>query len=79
MRAPFHWDATANAGFSKAAKTWLPVGEGYENNNVQAQLAADNSHLKIFLAVNKLRREEPAFSGESVDPVVVDNVLLYER
>ncbi|XP_073813072.1 maltase A1-like [Musca autumnalis] len=79
VRAPFRWDSSANAGFSSAAKTWLLVGDGYENNNVEAQLAADNSHLKIFLRVNKLRREEPAFSGHSVDPVVVDNVLVYER
>lgn len=57
VRTPFPWDDTKNAGFSTANKTWLPVGEAYKMNNVKAQEAAENSHLKIFRKLTKLRRE----------------------
>lgn len=78
-RTPFRWDSSANAGFSTAQKTWLPVGPGYEQENVESQLSAPNSHLKIFKRVTQLRKQEPAFSGRKTEPVVKGEVLIYER
>lgn len=78
-RTPFRWDATKNAGFSSANKTWLPVGSGYEQENVHKQLNDDNSHLKIFKRLTRLRKDEAAFSGKKTEPVVRGQVLVYER
>uniref|UniRef100_A0A034WTB8 alpha-glucosidase n=1 Tax=Bactrocera dorsalis TaxID=27457 RepID=A0A034WTB8_BACDO len=78
-RTPFLWDNTKNAGFSTANRTWLPVGQSYESNNVQAQEAAENSHLKIFKKLTGLRKSEPAFSDGDYESVVGDNWLSYRR
>ncbi|XP_053963318.1 maltase A1-like [Anastrepha ludens] len=78
-RTPFLWDNSKNAGFSTADHTWLPVGQPYENNNIDAQLAAENSHLKIFKQLTALRKSEPAFNSGDYESVVVNNVLLYKR
>ena len=56
-RTPFPWNSSKNAGFSTADKTWLPVGTNYLTNNVQAQLEATNSHLKIFKKLLSLRKQ----------------------
>ncbi|KOB39882.1 Alpha amylase, partial [Operophtera brumata] len=45
-RTPYHWDASANAGFSTNASTWLPVADNYLTVNLAAQMAATNSHYK---------------------------------
>lgn len=78
-RTPFRWDNSKNAGFSTADKTWLPVGDDYEQENVALQLQEDNSHLKIFKRVTQLRKEEPAFGGRYIEPKVQGEVLIYER
>lgn len=78
-RTPFRWDNSKNAGFSSADKTWLPVGAGYEQENVALQLQEDNSHLKIFQRLTQLRKEEAAFSGRYIEPKVQGEVLIYER
>lgn len=73
VRTPFPWDDSKNAGFSTANKTWLPVGDKYRTNNVKAQEAAANSHLKIFRKLTKLRRESVWRKGEYVGAVSNDN------
>ncbi|XP_017471231.1 PREDICTED: maltase A1-like [Rhagoletis zephyria] len=78
-RTPFLWDNTKNAGFSTADRTWLPIGQSYADNNVAAQLAAENSHLKIFKQLTQLRQSEAAFIDGSYVSVVVKNVLVYIR
>lgn len=78
-RTPFLWDNSKNAGFSSADRTWLPVGQAYESNNVQAQEAAENSHLKIFKKLTKLRKSESAFTDGDYESVVGDNWLTYRR
>lgn len=55
-RTPFPWDASRNAGFSTAVKTWLPAGNEYQNYNVEKQLNDATSHLKIFKKLTKLRK-----------------------
>lgn len=46
-RSPFHWDATAFAGFTSGTTTWLPVASNFETVNVAVEEAADRSHLKV--------------------------------
>ena len=79
-RTPFPWDDTTNAGFSTAAKTWLPVGENYKKVNVKAQNEAVNSHLKIFKRLTTIRKQ-PVFRQGSHLGVLSndDNVYVYRR
>lgn len=79
-RTPFPWDSTKNAGFSTADKTWLPVSTDYETMNVEAQLATENSHLKIFKRLTSLRKQNVLRRGEYEGKLVNDeNVLIYRR
>ncbi|XP_049886110.1 maltase 2-like [Pectinophora gossypiella] len=57
-RTPFQWNAEKNAGFSTANKTWLPVADGYETLNVEAENAADRSHLKLYKALADIRQNK---------------------
>ncbi|XP_053660688.1 maltase A1-like [Anopheles marshallii] len=47
-RTPFQWDSTKNAGFSTADHTWLPVSPNYTEVNVEKQLTAERSHLRVY-------------------------------
>lgn len=49
-RTPMQWDASNNAGFSKA-EPWLPVNPNYQTINVAAALADDQS---IFYTYQRL-------------------------
>lgn len=62
-RTPFPWDDSTNAGFSNATKTWLPVNTDYTTMNVKTQKAATNSHLKIFMKLTKLRKQNVLRQG----------------
>lgn len=62
-RTPMQWDATPNAGFSTANKTWLPVNENYTVVNVQAQSGVDGSHLEIYKSISTLRKSEAFMFG----------------
>lgn len=79
-RTPFPWDDTANAGFSTAAKTWLPVNTDYMTMNVKVQSEATNSHLKIFKKLTKLRKDNVLRQG-TYDSLLVndDKVMVYKR
>ena len=60
-RTPMQWDASANAGFSKAgSKTWLPLNDNYRQVNVAAQLADPQSLLHGYKALLRVRRSERA-------------------
>lgn len=79
-RTPFPWDASKNGGFTTGDKTWLKVNDDYATVNVEAQLAARNSHLKIFKKLTKLRKENVLRQGEFESKLINNNnVLIYRR
>ncbi|XP_062137461.1 maltase A1 [Drosophila sulfurigaster albostrigata] len=55
-RTPFQWTSDTNAGFSTAAKTWLPLASDYETVNVAVESAASKSHLTIYKSLIELRK-----------------------
>lgn len=79
VRTPMPWNAETNAGFSTAAKTWLPLSPDYKTKNVVQQKADAKSHLKIFQKLTKLRREEAALKSRDINMTVVNNALVYTR
>ena len=81
-RTPMQWDATnAQAGFSKNAKTWLPVPPNYQRLNVQKELADPQSLLNWYKKLIAMRRSIPALHDGAV--VMLDtanaSVLSYAR
>ncbi|HEX2990485.1 MAG TPA: alpha-amylase family glycosyl hydrolase, partial [Anaerolineales bacterium] len=60
VRTPMQWDATRNAGFSTAEKTWLPVHENYTHINVELQSRDEDSLLHTIRALLAIRRREKA-------------------
>ncbi len=62
-RTPMQWDASANAGFSSAEKTYFPVisgGEfGYETVNVAAQEVDPESYLNRMRFLLSTRQSQP--------------------
>lgn len=55
-RTPFQWTNGTNAGFTTGASTWLPLASDYETINVATESEAEQSHLKIYKSLVKLRR-----------------------
>ena len=80
-RTPMQWDTSKNAGFSKAAKTWLPVPPSYTKYNVATERYEPDSILNFYKHVIALRRELSALHDGSYVAVNRDdpNVLAYLR
>lgn len=79
-RTPFPWDTSKNAGFSTGDKTWLPINADYSTVSVQAQLAAENSHLKIFMKLVQFRKEEFMRAGDYTGVLLnSEKVYTYRR
>lgn len=79
-RTPFPWDDSISAGFSTSTITWLPVGNNYKTVNVQAQLDATNSHLKIFKRLTTIRKQPVFREGSYLGALASnDNVFVYKR
>ena len=80
-RTPMQWDRSANAGFTSAAKAWLPVPSSARSHNVAAESNDPNSILQFYRRLLQLRHQNPALlDGDYValnqnDP----NVLAYLR
>ena len=81
-RTPMQWDASnAQAGFSTNPRTWLPVPPGYQQLNVQSELADPDSLLNWHRHLIAMRSSYAALrSGRMVmlDPDNAD-VLSYAR
>ena len=80
-RTPMQWDSSQNAGFSKAAKPWLPVPPSYTEYNVDAEKGNPESIFNFYQHVIALRNDVPALrNGEYVAVNRDDqNVLAYLR
>lgn len=56
VRTPMQWDATANAGFSSARETWLPVHPNHKRVNVADEESDSQSLLNTFRSLIHLRK-----------------------
>jgi alpha-glucosidase len=75
------WDKSQNAGFSTAAKTWLPVPPSATQYNVENERNDPESIFNFYKRVIEMRRELPALRDGSYVAVNRDdpNVLAYLR
>jgi alpha-glucosidase len=80
-RTPMQWDKAPNAGFSSAAKTWLPVPPSAAQYNVAAEHYDSNSIFNFYKHLIALRREVSALRDGSYVSVNREdsNVLAYLR
>lgn len=78
VRTPFQWNKEHMAGFSSAAKTWLPVHPNYLTLNLEAQKAAERSHFKLYQQLAGIRLED-TFQYGDFESKALGNVLAYTR
>ncbi|MGD0619060.1 MAG: alpha-glucosidase, partial [Bryobacteraceae bacterium] len=80
-RTPMQWNDLADAGFSTAASTWLPVAPDYKERNVVAERHDPNSLLNFYKALIRLRKENSALRDGDFELVNATdhNVLSYMR
>ncbi|XP_049298805.1 probable maltase [Anopheles funestus] len=79
VRTPFQWDDSVSAGFSTNRTTWLPVAANYKTLNYKAQKAAPRSHVKIFQALVRLRKQRTLREGTMEMQLVGDNIIVIKR
>ncbi len=68
-RTPMQWSAAANAGFSTAATTWLPVAPSYAQRNVTTETAVQDSLLNYYKALIKLRQQNASLHNGTFEAV----------
>ncbi len=81
-RAPMLWDDSPNAGFTTPDATpWLPIEDGYEILNVEAQRDDPTSMLTLTRRLLALRRASRALMLGDYEPItdIPDDCLVYER
>uniref|UniRef100_A0A182SWK9 alpha-glucosidase n=1 Tax=Anopheles maculatus TaxID=74869 RepID=A0A182SWK9_9DIPT len=79
VRTPFQWDDSVSAGFSTNRTTWLPVAPNYKSLNYKIQQAAPRSHVKIFKALVRLRKQRTLREGTMDMQLVGDNIIVIKR
>jgi alpha-glucosidase len=73
------WDASVNAGFSKATP-WLAVADDYLDVNVAVESANPESLLTLYKKLIALRRAEPALAVGEIALLPADgNLIAYLR
>ncbi len=66
-RTPMQWNDGFDAGFSTAAKTWLPIAPDYKTVNVKTEESEPDSLLNWNKKLITLRRNDPTMrDGEMV-------------
>ena len=81
-RTPLQWrhnDTTAGFSTDSNAETWLPINSNYQYINIDTELQDPESHLSVYKAVSKLRREEFPFEGGMLFTNVQGNVFSFSR
>jgi alpha-glucosidase len=78
-RTPMQWTAERNAGFSTAAKTWLPIADGYQERNAALEADSPNSLLNYYKALIRLRRENAGLRDGEFQAVDAgdDNIVAW--
>jgi len=81
VRTPMQWDATKNAGFSSAEKTWLRVHENYRKVNVEDEDKEYDSLINAIRALLRIRIEEKSLREGTLELMnnLPDGVLGYAR
>jgi alpha-glucosidase len=59
-RTPMQWNASKDAGFSTAAKTWLPIPSSYRTVNVATEEHERNSMLEWYEKIIALKKLDSA-------------------
>jgi alpha-glucosidase len=80
-RTPMQWTPGVDAGFSTAAKTWLPIPASYTTVNVQTESAEPDSLLNWNKKLIAMRRDVAALhdGGEMMLDTTNAKVLSYVR
>ncbi|XP_017868309.1 PREDICTED: maltase A3 [Drosophila arizonae] len=79
-RTPFQWSGEADAGFSNASKTWLPIAVDYKWVNVEEESKQSLSHLNIYKNLLRLKRQAKTLQqGETEVKALSDAVLGVKR
>ncbi|XP_017016873.1 maltase A1 [Drosophila kikkawai] len=75
-RTPFQWTSGTNAGFTNGSTTWLPLAADYKTVNVESELAAEESHLKIYKELMALRKSSKTLQNGSTKYWVIGDDLF---
>ncbi|MFN8287265.1 MAG: alpha-amylase family glycosyl hydrolase [Chitinophagales bacterium] len=67
LRTPMQWNEEKNAGFSKAATTWLPVHENYTRVNVKAVKSDKGSLYNSIKEVLAIRNSNTALTNGEME------------
>ncbi len=79
-RTPMQWDSSADAGFSTAAKPWLPIPPSSAKYSVEAESKDPDSILNTYKRLLALRKSEPALrDGVQVSVGDDPDVFAYLR
>lgn len=79
-RTPMQWSNGTGAGFTTSDKPWLPLNPNYPQVNVDAQEAADQSHLKVYKELLKLRQTSAwRYGSFNIRSLYQDRVLGFTR
>lgn len=79
-RTPMQWDASKNAGFSNADKTWLAVNPNYKEINVEKALADKDSIYYTYKKLVDLRKNNDWLIDADFDLIeTADKVFAYYR
>jgi alpha-glucosidase len=81
QRTPMQWSAEANAGFSDATQTWLPVAADYKQYNVEVEQTNEYSLLSLYRTLGKLRNEADGLRHGAFNLLDIDSdqILGYTR
>jgi alpha-glucosidase len=80
-RTPMQWDASAGAGFTTAAKPWLPIPPSAVTYNVETERNDPNSIFNTYKRLLALRKTDPALrdgAQQSID-TTDRNVFAFVR